>query len=202
MHPSREPGLALLWLRLRYRRLGSIPTDMTPAERLLLLRLAKAVCRAGGTNLVEVGSYLGASSCFIAEGIRAAGSSARLYCVDTWKNDAMSEGTRDTWEEFRRNTAPYGTAVEAVRKRSVEAAASFGRPVDFLFVDADHSYEAVRADIEAWFPLLAPGAVAAFHDVLYFEGARRAFHEFVVPRGSVGRGRPNLAWARMRGEGS
>ena len=147
---------------------------------------------------MEVGSYVGASGCFIAEGMRQAGSGGTLCCVDTWRNDAMSEGARDTWEEFRANTAPYGDLVVPLRGRSAGVAASFEAPVHFLFVDADHAYEAVRADIEAWFPLLAPGAVVAFHDVLYFEGVRRAFAELVFPRLDRVRGRPHLSWGRLR----
>jgi predicted O-methyltransferase YrrM len=177
-----------------------IRTDLTPAERLLLLRLARRVCRDGGTTFVEVGSYLGASSCFIAEGLGSCGSGARLYCVDTWHNDAMSEGARDTWDKFRENVKPYGGMVVPLRGRSVEAAASFQGPVHFLFIDADHSYAAVRADVEAWFPLLAPGATVAFHDVLYFEGVKRTFKELVLPRVVQGTGRPNLAWARLRSD--
>ena len=196
--PSEEPGLSLLWLRLRYPRLHRIRTDLTPAERLLLLRLARGVCRRGGKTLVEIGSYVGASSCFIAEGIRAAGGDTRLYCIDTWRNDAMSEGERDTWEEFGAHVAPYGDSVVPLRGRSVAVAASFDRPIHFLFVDSDHSYEAVRDDIESWFPRLAPGAVVAFHDVLYFEGVRRAFGELVAPRINRTGGRPNLSWGCLR----
>ena len=39
------------------------------------------------------------------------------------------------------------------------------RPVDFLFIDADHSYEAVRRDFELYEPLVRPGGIVALHDV-------------------------------------
>jgi len=197
-HPSEELGPAWLWLRLRYPRERRIPTDLTPAERLLLLRLARGVRRGGGTTFVELGSYLGASACFIARGIRGGNGRARLHCVDTWRNDAMSEGPRDTWEEFRANVRPCGDLVVPVRSGTVAAAAGFAGPVHFLFVDADHDYEAVRADIRAWFPLLAPGATVAFHDVRFFPGVARAFAELVAPQAAAAGGLPNLSWARLR----
>jgi cephalosporin hydroxylase len=38
------------------------------------------------------------------------------------------------------------------------------RPVDFLFIDGDHSYAGVRADFESYSPLVAAGGVVMFHD--------------------------------------
>jgi cephalosporin hydroxylase len=40
-----------------------------------------------------------------------------------------------------------------------------GKPVDFLFVDGDHSYEGVRQDFEMYSPLARDGGLVAFHDV-------------------------------------
>jgi predicted O-methyltransferase YrrM len=41
-----------------------------------------------------------------------------------------------------------------------------GRPVDFLFVDGDHSYDGVRRDVELYTPLLRDGGVVALHDIV------------------------------------
>jgi predicted O-methyltransferase YrrM len=41
-----------------------------------------------------------------------------------------------------------------------------GRPVDFLFIDGDHSYEGVKRDFELYAPLVRPGGLVAFHDIL------------------------------------
>lgn len=40
-----------------------------------------------------------------------------------------------------------------------------GKPVDFLFLDGDHRYEAVRRDFELYEPLVRPGGVVAMHDI-------------------------------------
>ena len=47
-----------------------------------------------------------------------------------------------------------------------ELAAQHGcRPqIDLLFIDGDHSYDGVQADIFAWILHVAPGGVVAFHD--------------------------------------
>jgi predicted O-methyltransferase YrrM len=40
-----------------------------------------------------------------------------------------------------------------------------GRPVDFLFLDGDHRYEAVRRDFELYVPLVREGGIVALHDI-------------------------------------
>jgi predicted O-methyltransferase YrrM len=40
-----------------------------------------------------------------------------------------------------------------------------GRPIDYLFIDGDHRYEAVRRDFELFTPLVRPGGIVAFHDI-------------------------------------
>lgn len=40
------------------------------------------------------------------------------------------------------------------------------RPVDLLFIDADHTYEGVKQDYEMYAPLVRRGGVVAFHDIL------------------------------------
>jgi len=41
---------------------------------------------------------------------------------------------------------------------------AFNGPVHLLFVDGDHRYENVKADIAGWTPKIAPGGIIAFHD--------------------------------------
>ncbi len=39
------------------------------------------------------------------------------------------------------------------------------RPVDFLFLDGDHRYEAVKRDFDLYVPLVRPGGIVALHDI-------------------------------------
>jgi predicted O-methyltransferase YrrM len=41
-----------------------------------------------------------------------------------------------------------------------------GRPVDFLFIDGDHSLEGVRADFDLYVPLVRNGGLVAMHDIV------------------------------------
>ncbi len=184
-------GLAL---RLRFPRHERIPTHLTAAEKLALLRLAGST---PGGSFVEVGSYLGASACYIAAGILGAGGRAKLYCVDTWRNDAMTEGSRDTYAVFLENTRRYRETVVPLRGVSAAVAGTFARRVDFLFVDGDHTYEGVKADVDAWLPLASDGATVVFHDIGWADGVAKVVREEIAPRARSEGRLPNLYWARL-----
>jgi predicted O-methyltransferase YrrM len=51
-----------------------------------------------------------------------------------------------------------------IREVSQPLALQWTTPIDFLFIDGDHSYEGVRADWQGWTPHLAPGGHVALHD--------------------------------------
>ena len=73
---------------------------------------------------------------------------------------------------------------------SQEAAPLFrAGQLDFVYIDAQHHYEAARDDIETWYPKVRKGGILAGHDYLegereagYF-GVKRAVDEFVARRG-------------------
>lgn len=50
-------------------------------------------------------------------------------------------------------------------------------PVDFLFIDADHSYEAVSRDWANYSPLVRPGGVVALHDTACCTGVTQLWDE-------------------------
>lgn len=52
----------------------------------------------------------------------------------------------------------------------IEQAAELG-PYQFVFIDADHRYEAVKQDWQNYSPMVAPGGIVAFHDIV----ARRGY---------------------------
>lgn len=41
-----------------------------------------------------------------------------------------------------------------------------GRSLDVLYLDGDHSYEGVKADFELFSPLVRPGGLIVFHDIV------------------------------------
>ncbi len=41
-----------------------------------------------------------------------------------------------------------------------------GREISFLFIDGDHTYDGVKSDFEMYSPLVRPGGIVAFHDIV------------------------------------
>jgi predicted O-methyltransferase YrrM len=170
----------------------SLSTYTTREELAALLKLA-AACPPGAAAL-EIGSYLGASSGYLAAGLAQVGGT--LTCVDTWQNQAMPDGERDTFAEFQKNLSPVRDRLIMIRKATQElTSAELGGPFHLVFIDGDHSYDAVRRDFELIAPCVAPGGTVAFHDVLYHRGVTQLVGEAMasgalVPLGIVN----NLIW--------
>ena len=106
-------------------------THLTVQERLTLYRLARLqLSKSDGNILCEIGSYLGASSCFLAAAAKEAkGKSAILYCVDTWENQGMTEGIRDTFDEFKENMKSFSDVIITHVGDSTNIAKSFDEKI-------------------------------------------------------------------------
>lgn len=186
---------------LRFPRLRAslaINSHVTSVERLELYRLAQ---RDGVGRIVEIGSYLGASATAFAAGLLQAGKAdGRVVCVDTWQNDAMTEGRQDTLARFRVHTATCSRLLVPVQGWSHEVvgqvAAAVGA-IDLLFIDGDHEWAGCSRDWDFYAPLLAPRAYVVLHDIGWAEGVQQ-LRDVIARKGlSEEKRLPNLWWGRM-----
>jgi len=123
---------------------------------------------------VEIGSWVGYTA------MRMLGQypDLTLTCVDTFlgsANDMTGElreaagivsGDPDIiWTLFGRNTSRFQERCRVLRMSSLDAVEQFeDRSLDFVFIDADHSYEGCKADIEDWLPKMKRDGVICGHD--------------------------------------
>ena len=134
-------------------------------------------------DVVEVGSWKGKSGHALASGLRDSGSCAKLYCVDTFKGaltntDQMKQAIKDNpLEEIRKNLKEFTPTIMVAD--SVVAANEFNKEsIDFLFLDANHDYEYVIKDIEAWLPKISPHGIICGHDYREgYKGVKQAVEE-------------------------
>lgn len=172
----------------------NIVSHLTIKERVVLSRISK-----NAKFIVEIGSYLGASACCF--GCKANNNIQKtIVCIDTWNNDAMSEGCRDTWGIFKRNTDLLEQYVIPVRGFSVDVVdqvRAITPRFDLLFIDGNHSYDGVKADWNAYKNFLESGSIVVFHDYGWAEGVRRVVHEDVMPFVGSHQCLPNMWWGTL-----
>jgi len=175
---------------------SNISSNTLPGELVALFKLADGL--ADEAAVLEIGSHLGKSACFLGAALQP--KRGRLYCVDTWQNETMAEGSRDTFEEFRRNTAGLAALIVPIRKRSDQLApGDIPAPVHLAFIDGDHSFEVVRNDFQRVASLVPPGGLVVFHDAVspYFPGVGRVIGEALASgQWEIGGHVHTLLWIR------
>lgn len=133
----------------------------------------------GHAVFVEIGSYYGRSAAYMGEEIKRRLLPVKFYCVDPWAGTMKCPN--DIFPEFQRNISRAGVwdYVTPIRQRSVDAALNFeDGTVDFVFVDGDHSFDAVVEDILTWRPKLKATGRMAGHDIDREDVLRAVEQEF------------------------
>lgn len=100
-----------------------------------------------------------------------------LLCIDVWTDD---EDYRDA-KRLLQNQAVLIKNLSVVAAMKIE-----DESLDFVYIDADHSYENVMNDINAWFPKVRKGGIVSGHDYCrYLEhfGVIEAVNEFCSSNG-------------------
>lgn len=139
-------------------------------------------------TMVEVGSYQGESTEMFQQG-----GFGKIFAVDPW----IDEGETTTYGvpfanvefAFDNRTETYDN-ITKIKNFSVPAADEFeDESLDFVYIDALHTYDAVKADIAAWLPKVKKGGFIGGHDAAGRWGKRirpaieesfgKEYHKFV-----------------------
>jgi cephalosporin hydroxylase len=99
--------------------------------------------------------------------------------VDSWGGSFEHQPLQeDVFEVFNKNIAPVSSYVNIRRMDSLSAASTYENgSLDFVFIDAAHDYENVKADIKAWLPKVKGGGYLAGHDYPAWDGVTMAVNE-------------------------
>ena len=142
-------------------RLGLAPPEVwtTPLERDCLVRHVK-----GRRRVAEIGVWHGGT----ARSLRAAmDAEGVFFAIDPYEPGRLGVSFPRLVGVGELESVANGRLVW-VREAGVAAASSAAireaAPLDFVFVDAAQTYDTLRAQWEAWSPLIAPGGVIALHD--------------------------------------
>jgi predicted O-methyltransferase YrrM len=133
-----------------------------------ILALYRAACAARPRCVVEIGTALGGTLYLWAQ---AAADDALVVSIDL-PGGPFGGGYPACREPLYRAFARPGQELRLVRgdARAATTAAHVaallaGRPIDFLFVDADHTYDGVLSNVRQYGPRVRAGGAIAFHDI-------------------------------------
>lgn len=154
--------------RPRLAELAGLSGLISPQTGEILCTLAAEVDASHA--VVEIGSFRGKSTCYLAEGCRT-GKGARVWAVDPWDSTGNVDGRHgyarsETFEVFDLQVETMGLReiITPTRGFSLHVARTWNKPIGLLFIDGSHDYGDVKADFEAWSPSVVPGSVVAFDD--------------------------------------
>ena len=130
-------------------------------------------------TMVEVGSH-GGESALIFSSFPQWG---RISCVDIWPWSQPKLAFEDRLKSEIESGRVFPFQVDSV---AAATDINFDRicpesPPNFVYVDADHTYERVKADLESWFPRLADNGFLGGHDYSRaWPGVMQAVEEFAA----------------------
>ncbi|MBL8764621.1 MAG: class I SAM-dependent methyltransferase [Phycisphaerae bacterium] len=172
------------WLRVLkdlYDDPRSFPSSLAPEAGLLLHALVRNLAPR---RVIETGTYLGVSSLWIAAALDEAGA-GELHSFDNfeamtpgpWRPNPLATGRLEsvTAAAARAGLADRvryhpGNCPHALHQFFRDRAPRGDSRIELAFLDADHSFEGVRAEFRAIEPHLAPGGYLVLHDTSRLSG--------------------------------
>jgi hypothetical protein len=135
------------------------------------------------------GAEIGIRHGVFSEHILSANQGLTLYLVDPYQAyqdvfEYYNQARQDEIKEQARTTLTvFGNRAAWIYESSLDAAAGMADDhLDFVFIDAEHSYRSVKADIYAWHSKVRIDGLLSGHDY-HMDGVRRAVDGFAEERG-------------------
>lgn len=128
------------------------------------------------TTFVELGTWKGHSITYLA---KITNNKSKIFAVDIWddwKSDynIFNGGLYSIYNKYLIDNNVRSKIVD-IKSISWEASKNFDdESVDFIFIDADHSYQSVINDIESWLPKMKKNSIISGHDYFKSAGVKKA----------------------------
>jgi predicted O-methyltransferase YrrM len=122
-------------------------------------------------NILEIGSWRGASALTWAQGMKEHNVNGTLTCVDAWEpyetmtDEMCREG--NVYEDFRKvmKHISESMVIKAYVGKSGDILPSLTKKFDLIYIDGDHTYNGVMNDIDLSLPLLAKDGIICGDDL-------------------------------------
>lgn len=154
----------------------TMPIDLPIGRNELASLFAELGFKSGAEIGVEQGEY--------SEVLAGAMPHAKIYLVDAWQGyrgyrDHVNQEKLDGFHAATAERMKKYAGVEIIRDWSLNAVKGFGPGLfDFVFIDANHSFDYVMQDIIEWSKVVRRGGIVSGHD--YFVGKGNQNHQVPI----------------------
>lgn len=159
----------------------AVPTPMGSMNYCVLRNLIEEMGVLQRNKGAEIGVFQGTTSLHLLKSF----PNLVLYSVDPFEDYSEYEPERNqsqmqaSEQMTRERLAPFGERSVLMKEYSAEAAKKIAPgELDFVFIDALHTYEAVTEDLTCWYNTVRPGGLIAGHDYSW-PGVREALEDFL-----------------------
>lgn len=112
----------------------------------------------GGGDLLNLGDARGGSAILLALGLKSSGLQGQVSTVDCYREVEKQRAFRNMVQ------AGVSELITQYRGTTSDLAGQFTQTFNFVFIDADHSYEGVLSDFLNYSPKVSENGLIAFHD--------------------------------------
>jgi predicted O-methyltransferase YrrM len=124
-------------------------------------------------EIVEIGTCAGTSLIVLSLAQKLKKEGRIVHSIDLNKHESL---------EYNLDRANVRDWVNIILGNSADIANNWHRPVEFLWIDGDHSYEGVLSDINNWEKFVLKGGIIAFHDYRNGTGVSSAIHDSLLSK--------------------
>jgi predicted O-methyltransferase YrrM len=140
------------------------PLTIQPVQvRSEAVELTSLLAAERPQRVLEIGTASGGTLYLFAW---ASTTHARLLSLDVREYDRSHRRLFESFGRGPQRTVVMQADSHEYATRALVEAFFDDRPLDFLFIDGDHSYDSVRCDYEIYAPLVRKGGLIAFHDIV------------------------------------
>jgi predicted O-methyltransferase YrrM len=161
-------------LKNLYEMPAANPASISPAQGEFLKAILSNI---SAKIVVEIGSYIGISTLWLAAGIASSSLRGRLYAIDTYV-------PKFPWPPFHYScivnpkalvstaidSAGFSDIVHLIESTSETAASGFDswlgdNEIDLLFIDGDHTIDGCKSDFDLYTSRVSVGGYIVLHDI-------------------------------------
>ncbi|MEI6128223.1 MAG: class I SAM-dependent methyltransferase [Pseudomonadota bacterium] len=156
-----------------YKEQIAFPACLAPAQGEFLRSL---ILNLGPSTVVEIGCFIGASTIWAASALEDLGDNRTLYGIDLFEDKYPCPPFTYTYfsdslqfAQDMTSKAELAHRIKFIQGHSLDVGARFneliGAPIDFLFIDGDHTVDGCIADFFTYEPKLKAGGYILLHDI-------------------------------------